>query len=153
MASPRSRIHSHTRTKIVRIADANRNRFHEGMRVCEDIARFILDDRSLARSCKTARHAFARSFRKSFPAPQTLIAARDSDGDRGKRSLAAERTRTSVYDIFSANIRRAQESSRVLEEFAKLDTPRIAEEFKKLRFRLYALEKRARAGLDALGRT
>jgi hypothetical protein len=44
-------------------------------------------------------------------------------------------------DVFYANSQRAKESLRVLEEFAKLRDRRLAEDLKKLRYQVYALEK------------
>ena len=41
---------------IYRTIDANRNRLKEGLRVCEDITRYILDDTELTRKFKQIRH-------------------------------------------------------------------------------------------------
>jgi len=43
---------------------------------------------------------------------------------------------------FYANTQRVKESLRVLEEFAKLDSPVSAERFKTLRYKVYGLEKK-----------
>ena len=40
-----------------RMLDANGNRAAEGLRVLEDVARFVLDDARLAGIAKDARHA------------------------------------------------------------------------------------------------
>jgi hypothetical protein len=45
-------------------------------------------------------------------------------------------------DIYYANSQRVKESIRVLEEFAKLRNKQVAEKLKKLRYRVYALEKK-----------
>ncbi|HQQ88513.1 MAG TPA: hypothetical protein PLA72_10985, partial [Smithellaceae bacterium] len=42
--------------KIRRVLDANFNRVKEGLRVCEDVCRFVYDDRRLARVFKETRH-------------------------------------------------------------------------------------------------
>ena len=43
-------------SQIKRIIDVNANRAAEGIRVLEDIARFIIADKSLASSFKKTRH-------------------------------------------------------------------------------------------------
>ncbi len=127
--------------KILRVVDANTNRLTEGLRVCEDIARFILSDSRAARRFKTLRHeTFAAA--ECLGADKRLLAAfRDPDGDVGRVSIENENRRDSVRDIFRANIKRGEESMRVLEEFAKLSGSAPADKFKKMRFELYSLEK------------
>ena len=39
-----------------RVVDANINRLKEGIRVCEDINRFIFSNREIATELKTVRH-------------------------------------------------------------------------------------------------
>ena len=46
--------------KLLRMIDANFNRAKEGIRVSEDIARFVLDDKSLAASFKKMRHTLSK---------------------------------------------------------------------------------------------
>ncbi|MFC1594778.1 hypothetical protein ACFL38_05570 [Candidatus Omnitrophota bacterium] len=41
---------------MLRILDANINRAKEGLRVCEDEARFILNDARYSRQLKSVRH-------------------------------------------------------------------------------------------------
>jgi thiamine-phosphate pyrophosphorylase len=48
-----------------------------------------------------------------------------------------------VADIFKANMKRAEESVRVLEEFSKLSSLSLSNRFKAMRFKLYSLEKGA----------
>ncbi len=45
-----------TNNKIYRVLDANINRAKEGLRTCEDTARFILNDETLAKKFKKLRH-------------------------------------------------------------------------------------------------
>jgi thiamine-phosphate pyrophosphorylase len=128
--------------KILRIIDANTNRLTEGLRVCEDVARFILSDKEATRRFKSLRH---RTFSavKGLGADRKLLAEfRDTAGDIGNSSLASEKTRACVADIFKANVKRSEESMRVLEEFSKLSSAALADRFKKMRFELYSLEKR-----------
>ena len=41
--------------KLLRLIDANLNRSREGIRVCEDIARFVLNDKRITRSFKSLK--------------------------------------------------------------------------------------------------
>ena len=127
--------------KIYRIIDANLNRAKEALRVCEDITRFILDDKKGTGQYKTIRHKLSCIF--EFPAfkKKMVIKARDIEGDVGKKSTPVEFKRNNVKDIFYANSQRMKESIRVLEEFTKLIDRECAQEFKKIRYQVYALEK------------
>lgn len=128
--------------KIVRIIDANLNRGREGLRVVEDIIRFTIDDPALSSQIKSARHEIIE-IAKQLPIDEDdLLFARDSIGDVGIEIRSdSEDNRTSIYQIVYANIRRAQESMRVLEELSKLYNADVALKFKKLRFKLYDIEK------------
>lgn len=125
--------------KLYRILDANFNRAKEGLRVCEDTCRFFCNDRSLTKRYKNVRHQLT-DIAESLGILRALD-ARDIDGDVGKRSTATELKRRTVADIFYANSQRVKESVRVLEEFAKLADRRPAGGLKKVRYRIYALEK------------
>ena len=126
--------------KLLRILDANFNRAKEGLRVCEDICRFILDDSKQTRQFKTLRHRLS-TIVASLPLGK-LIACREIETDVGKSSTAIELKRGNISDIFYANSQRSKESLRVLEEFSKLINVGLAEDFKKIRYQLYALEKK-----------
>ena len=125
--------------RLFRIVDANFNRAKEGLRVCEDICRFILDEQKLTRRFKIVRHELTDVM-------ETLkiidvIEARNIEEDVGRASIAAESKRKNVSDIFYANAQRVKESLRVLEEVTKLLDGRLAQRVKKLRYQVYALEK------------
>lgn len=129
---------------IIRIIDANLNRSREGLRVCEDIARFTLSSASLTRDLKEVRHAISDIAKKKPLGPGVLSESRDSEKDIGRCSkTAGEMSRDRIADIFSANIERVKESLRVLEEFFKLIDKRSSAKFASLRFRTYDIEKRA----------
>lgn len=127
--------------KIYRILDANLNRAREGLRVIEETARFILDDRVLTAELKDLRHLIT-SLAASLPGgPVELVSARDSEGDVGAGSWSeGERARDSVYNLVQANFKRVQEAARVLEEFGKMAGPG-ADKYKKVRYQLYVLEQ------------
>ncbi|MGX3011806.1 hypothetical protein ACWIUD_09675 [Helicobacter sp. 23-1044] len=101
-----------------RLIDANLNRLREGIRVVEDIARYILNDLSLASRLKTLRH---RARIDNANLLDSLLQNRDIKNDILKKSTQSEIMRDSLRDIAIANFKRAQESARVLEEIFKLD--------------------------------
>ena len=126
---------------IYRIIDANLNRAREGIRVVEEVARLYFDDAKLSSQLKILRHDLTKVAKKSFD-QDSLLTFRDSLKDVGADSMSGlERKRSDLYSIVQANLRRSQEAARVLEEFGKLVNPDSASSFKKIRFRLYTLEK------------
>lgn len=133
---------------IGRIIDANINRAKEGLRVCEEVVRFIANSRSLTAGFKRIRHGIDEAA-KNLPA-ERLLSERMSLTDAGKDIHAGELARRGYKDIFFANIQRSKESVRVLEEFSKLQDAACALKFKKLRYRLYELEKKAACRLLSL---
>jgi hypothetical protein len=125
---------------LYRVIDANLNRVKEGLRVCEEITRFILNNHGLTASFKKVRHEINAVIGKTYSA-STLLKKRDSDGDVGRKNSRGERERASCKDIFWANIQRVKESLRVLEEFSKLKNSKAALCFKRLRYKVYEIEK------------
>jgi thiamine-phosphate pyrophosphorylase len=127
---------------IYRVIDANLNRAKEGLRVCEDITRFILDDTRLTSNFKNLRHKI-NSHIKGLDNFSLLIRQRESKKDAGRKLWnKSEVKRSGFKDIFSANIQRVKESVRVLEEFTKLDDVDIALDIKQIRYDIYELEKK-----------
>ena len=125
--------------QIGRVIDANYNRAKEGLRVCEDIFRFLRDDPKVTARFKKIRHgvtAAAAGF-----GLKDMAAARDITGDVGRATIGRKSRRDGVGDIYYANAQRVKESLRVLEEFAKLKDARVAAGFKKLRYAVYDIEK------------
>ncbi len=135
-----------TQTKIYRVIDANLNRAREGLRVCEEVVRFVLDDARLTRRLKHLRHRITDILKKFSPA---LLKARNSNSDVGRNKVKDKESRSGYRDLFLANMERVKESVRVLEEFSKLVDEEIrgkasnttSSSFKRIRFRLYTLEK------------
>jgi len=127
---------------IYRVIDANINRTKEGLRVCEEITRFIIDDRDLTSQFKKIRHQLDSLVDNLRNNPR-LINERDSLKDVGRTiKNRSELKRFDSRDIFFANIQRVKESIRVLEEFSKLDNVFVALKFKAIRYGIYALEKK-----------
>ena len=127
-----------------RIIDANYNRAKEALRVCEDISRFLMNNGRLAAAYKRSRHELTRLL-LDFPASYSdLLAARDSTRDVGKRHFIQDTpAKPRWQDLMIANMKRAQEALRVLEEMSKAVSPSAVRRFTKLRFGLYELEKKS----------
>ncbi|MBU1997038.1 MAG: thiamine-phosphate pyrophosphorylase [Candidatus Omnitrophica bacterium] len=125
---------------LLRIVDANFNRAKEGLRVCEDICRFIIDNKRLTINFKNVRHDLTKII--SSLKFKTVIVARNIEGDIGKGSTVSEFKREKLFDVFIANSQRAKESVRVLEEFSKLLNKKLAQDLKSLRYKIYSYEKK-----------
>jgi len=139
-----------SKIKIIhRIIDANINRAKEGLRVCEEVTRFILEDRNLTAEFKKIRHRID-ALLEYLPKSIKLMRERKSLKDVGSKIYLNELERKNYQDIFFANIQRVKESIRVLEEFTKLLNKKIAVEFKKLRYSIYELEKKVAGKISAL---
>ncbi|MDD5716897.1 MAG: thiamine-phosphate pyrophosphorylase [Sulfuricurvum sp.] len=122
--------------ELLRVVDANLNRLKEGIRVIEDIARYVHNDRELSSSLKYLRHQCR------IEPLEELLATRDSINDVLRPTMQSEMNRTDLRSILIANYKRAQESSRVLEEIYKIVEPSLSERFKQIRYELYTLEKK-----------
>ncbi len=130
------------RALMLRAMDANANRLREGLRVAEDLARFVLQDAVAARRLKALRHRATASMRL-LGLDAELLASRDSAGDLGRRSFPrAERQRAALGGLLAANLHRGQEAARVLEELGKPFSARAAFGFKAIRYAIYDLERR-----------
>jgi thiamine-phosphate pyrophosphorylase len=127
---------------VARIIDANVNRAREGLRVCEEITRFIIENPRLTSEIKTIRHSLKQASQRLLPLGR-LLDGRDARGDIGKCIYGNELKREGCRDIFLANIQRVKESVRVLEEFSKLKNEKTPLIFKDMRYRLYEIEKKA----------
>ena len=135
------------RKNWLRIVDANLNRSREGLRVCEEIARFILNDAKLTAKFKSLRHSISSSIKKLPGLSKELLACRDSQADVGKAKVCVRPRRAGYQDVFYANIQRVKESLRVLEEFSKIFDYSVSNNFARLRFKTYELEKKTIAKL------
>jgi thiamine-phosphate pyrophosphorylase len=130
------------RQKLLRAIDANANRVSEGLRVVEEVVRFILDDPGLTGKLKGMRHFVRENALKLGGSLSNLVAARESDADVGRRlSTTDSSERKDVEGIVAANLKRAQEGIRVLEELSASVDADSSNKFKEMRFELYSLEK------------
>ena len=129
-------------TDVYKVLDANFNRAKEGLRVCEDIARFHLKSADLTKKLARLRHRITAISRTPHIDQQRLFRARDTQTDCGK-ALSIGPKRQSFKNIFMANAQRVKEALRVLEEFFKLIDSATSKKLQKLRFDFYAIEKQA----------
>jgi len=121
--------------KLFRLIDANLNRLKEGIRVIEDINRYLYDNKTISSKLKELRHlAKIENYLEILP-------YRDIQNDVLKASIQTEMVRENITSLLLANYKRAQEASRVLEEAFKLLDPAKSEDFKTIRYELYALEQ------------
>ena len=129
----------------LRLIDANINRSSEGLRVLEDVARFLLNDVGMSQQFKIIRHSLTHSA-KSLNVK--LLSQRDSGHDVGACVDVPRDELTQspqgLSDLITANAKRVEESLRVLEELAKLpeiSTVLDSSWFEQNRFTLYILER------------
>ena len=121
--------------EIYRVLDANLNRLKEGIRVVEDLLRYLHNNKELSQKLKHLRHLAV------YEDIDALLKHRDSINDVLRPTMDSEMQREGLKSIVIANFKRAQESSRVLEELFKLHSNKESEKFKHIRYELYDLEK------------
>ncbi len=127
---------------VLRALDANCNRVREGLRVAEDVARFILNDSPLYHRIKKLRHSVTRVEKNLFKTFEPRILHRDVIQDSGRQTREkSEKKRTTTHELLTANLKRAQEALRSLEEFSKLLKHPSFQEFKKMRYECYRIEE------------
>jgi thiamine-phosphate pyrophosphorylase len=125
-----------------RIIDANFNRAKEGLRVCEDIARFHLRNKTVTAAIGCVRHGLTLAIKQAAISEKELLRARDSAGDPARTSTLGP-SRKNFKEIFLANAQRVKEALRVLEEFTKLFDGKASRRLQRLRFQFYDCEKQA----------
>jgi thiamine-phosphate pyrophosphorylase len=124
-----------------RILDVNLNRLREALRVIEEYPRFVDLKASLAVDIKRLRHDVSGI--SMAIGEVNLLGHRDIATDPfASANRPEEMARATPMDVARAAFKRAQEASRVIEEYCKL-TPQVnaSETAKTIRFSLYALEK------------
>ena len=124
-----------TPPNLLRVIDANLNRLREGLRVVEDIQRYFFNNKQISIKLKTLRHQARIENEKN------LLQYRDIKNDVLKETTKSESTRENISSLLISNIKRAQESARVLEESFKLIDSKISNKFKQIRYELYQIEK------------
>ncbi len=125
----------HLDPELYRVIDANLNRLKEGIRVVEDIMRYRYNNQEISSKLKLIRHKI------NIQETENLLKSRDANNDVLSPTIESEFNRINISSIIIANFKRAQESSRVLEELYKLHSEKDSENFKQIRYELYSLEK------------
>src|SRR5579884_3291094 len=117
---------------VLRLLDANANRAREALRVLEDYARFVRDDRQLAAALKAIRHELIDILR---PVLAEAVVHRDTPGDVGtSNKTAAELTRDDLDQVVTAAGKRLGEALRSIEEYLKTLCPDEATRVEALRY-------------------
>jgi len=99
---------------VFRIVDANFNRLKEGLRVCEDVLRFVYDDKRLTASFKELRHECTKVL-FDFPVPyRSLVEKREAVNDVGKNGMIEDKEKPEWEDIVIKNLKRSEESLPVI---------------------------------------
>ncbi|MBI4723199.1 MAG: thiamine-phosphate pyrophosphorylase [Candidatus Stahlbacteria bacterium] len=122
--------------EIYRIIDANLNRVSEGLRVVEEVVRFVVKDEQLTKKLKAQRHKLSELFKD-----YELIKFRDTSKDLGKYGDFDDPSHCDLKALVQKNFKRAQEGCRAIEEFSKLFNPDITPKIKEIRFNIYELGK------------
>ncbi len=121
-----------------RIIDVNINRTTEALRALEEIARFYLDDKKCSEKLKNMRHFVCNFFDKDYEA---LLKSRDTVNDVGVniKNITKESRTVNIENIFKSNIKRLQQSLRMLSEYASMPDD--------LRYQSYTIEKEMFEGI------
>lgn len=124
---------------IERMIDANLNRVSEGLRVIEDILRFVYEEKALQARARVLKHRV----RKMLNA-QAYISVRQSSEDVGL-SVSQQSDldkKTDIKQMISANFKRIEEGIRTIEESLKIIGEwEASKRFEQVRFDTYSLEK------------
>jgi thiamine-phosphate pyrophosphorylase len=124
--------------KIWRVLDANANRAREGLRVVEDTARFILEDKRASAALRQMRHDLDELVRKHY---SVLLQHRAVETDPG-RVNAAQPHKTGISGLLASNFKRCEEALRVLEEYGRVLSPGAVSKAQALRFQVYKWEQK-----------
>ena len=126
--------------RILRTIDANLNRAREALRVLEEHARMILDDRKLTERVKQLRHALT-TVGRAFGA-DALLSSRDIQHDVGTNiATPTEASRRHHADVTAAAAKRAAEAMRCVEEYGKIVDASVAARVEQMRYETYAIEQ------------
>lgn len=119
------------------IIDANINRVAEGLRVVEDWARFFLREKGTTDELREVRHELWSIVSEYYP---RIIKGRDT-GEDILREIK-EPGRKDLKDIPVVNFNRVKEGIRVLEEMGRIISGEAGSKFKKMRFKIYDIERK-----------
>jgi thiamine-phosphate pyrophosphorylase len=129
-----------------RIADVNVNRLDESLKFIEDFVRFTLEHTTSLRKVRALRNMFLQV--KKRLRDQRITAFRRSREDLGRNGHFDVNQRDTDEDLILANLSRAKESARTLEEVLKQDNFSLSKQCKRIRFGLYDIESSIMEHLD-----
>lgn len=121
------------------IIDSNLERASEGLRVLDEIARFITVQEGAFAELKAIRHDLQDI--GAWFGPARLVGARTVARGREVKVIATEAIRSTAWSMIRASVGRAAESFRILEEFSKIYAAQATEFIKHSRYAVYVLEK------------
>ncbi len=121
------------------LIDAAFARAFEGLRVLDEMARFVFKDEVLFKRLKTARHAL-QGVLELF-GPVRLLKARSGSDVGGSDSIQTTPERFSSWELARANAARTEQALRELEEMSVLYAPAAHQTLSQIRYDLYQLEK------------
>ncbi len=125
---------------LYRIIDANINRVSEGLRVIEDIQRFMFNNEIMASGIRSLRHEVRKSFRC-----KELLSYRQSTEDVGLKISQNSHLdqKASIDSLLISNFKRAEEGLRSIEESLKImGYYTESKTYEIIRFKVYGMEKK-----------
>lgn len=144
------------RTLALQIIEANLNRLREGIRVAEELLRYTPGAEGEFGKLKRLRLDAGDAEKEARRVlGRELSRARRLQKDAGKdETPTGELARCDITQLVTANLKRAQEAARTIEELAKLTAgAALSRRYKKLRFTVYACETAVIAKLAALSKS
>ncbi len=124
---------------FLRILDVNLNRLDESLKLIEDTVRFGIENNEMLMEMRKVRRDFL-DLKLALPQP-AIIGSRQSKHDLGRKQRFDTSEKREISDLLLANLARAKESARIVEEILKTVKPRLRSRAKSIRFQLYDLEK------------
>ncbi len=127
----------------LRLIDAVGNRLEEALRVIEDQLRFRYRLHAAPRAWRELRHE-ASQLRRAWGGDRSLGLHRDVAHDPGNPQVTtASLGHTDARSVLQANLARAREAIRSLEEEFRVHDPAVGRSLERLRYRIYAEESAA----------
>lgn len=127
--------------EINRLLDANINRVSEGIRVIEDIARFVCNQKDFSKNLREKRHYLRKLF---ILKDWEFLNSRDTKKDVGIEITKESQLdkKSNIRNLILGNFKRIQEGLRSIEEISKISCDySISKEVEALRYSFYNLEK------------
>ncbi len=121
------------------LLDANLARAKEGLRVLDEIGRFIYRDQALFLELKKTRHALVAI--EQIIGQANLWRARQGNDVGHPDQVPPTESAGSLWSIIAANGNRATEALRVLEEFGKVYFPQAIPMVMRARYDVYATQR------------